>query len=80
MGGKGADRGLRPRARDRKALDLDSGDRLIDLKPLKLAARVLPISSALRSLVLEEPDEIPMSEYCVKITVWFRLLRPAERG
>lgn len=45
---------------------------------LKLAVRVLPAGSAARLLILEEPDQMPMSEYCVKIGMWFKLLRTAK--
>ena len=42
---------------------------------LKLAVRVLPAGSAARLLVLEEPDRMLMSEYCVKVGIWFKLLK-----
>jgi hypothetical protein len=65
----------RLRSRD---LDFNTGDRLIDMTPLKLAVRVLPAGSAARLLILEEPDQVPMSEYCLKIGMWFRLLGNAK--
>jgi hypothetical protein len=40
----------------------------------RLAKDLLPAKSALRSLILSEPDEVPRAEALVKLTVYSRLL------
>jgi hypothetical protein len=45
---------------------------MIDLK--NLARTMLPSSSALRDLILSEPDYLPSSEVLIKVRVYSRLL------
>ena len=45
---------------------------MIDLK--NLARTMLPSSSALRDLILSEPDYLPSSEVVIKVRVYSRLL------
>ena len=48
---------------------------MIDLTALKLAVRVLPLRSAARLLIMDEPDQRLMSAYCLKVGIWFKLLK-----
>ena len=65
-----------PRKSTRRSdLAFSNGDRLIDMTGLKLAVRVLPTASAARLLIMDEPDQMLMSEYCVKVGIWFKLLK-----
>lgn len=45
---------------------------IIDLKTL--ARRMLPTSSALRDLILSEPDYLPNDEVTVKVRMYSKLL------
>ena len=51
------------------------GDEQVYLKELKLLAKkMLPTTSLLRSLILDEPDYLPKIEALVKAEVYARLL------
>jgi len=45
---------------------------MVELK--KLARTMLPSSSALRDLILSEPDYLPSNEVAIKVRVYSRLL------
>jgi hypothetical protein len=48
----------------------------VDMTPLKrLALKRLPPASALREVILNEPDEISSSEYIAKLPIWQKLLK-----
>jgi hypothetical protein len=51
------------------------GEPNIDLGPLKRVARQLPAGNLARELILQEADALPRGEYCVKVVVWFQLIR-----
>lgn len=46
----------------------------ISLRPVKEFARRLSQDHPLRVVLAGEPDEMDAGEYCVKLTVWLRLL------
>jgi len=50
--------------------------KLIDLRPIK--SRVIRWPDPVRSLVLSEPDRMPVEEFIVKIGTWERLLKIHE--
>jgi hypothetical protein len=48
--------------------------RTVRLVPLKEFARKLRPDHPLRIVLVEEPDEMDAAEFCVKVSVWLRLL------
>ena len=46
----------------------------MSLRPLKEFVQRLSPDHPLRVVLMDEPDEIDRAEYCVKLTVWLRLL------
>ena len=50
------------------------GDAPVSLRPLKEFVQRLSPDHPLRVVLMDEPDEIDRAEYCVKLTVWLRLL------
>ena len=51
---------------------------MVDLK--KLAGTKLPPSSALRDLILSEPDYLPEDEVMIKVRMYSRLLYREMKG
>ena len=49
-------------------------DALVSLRPLKEFVQRLSPDHPLRVVLMEEPDEIDRTEYCVKLAIWLRLL------
>jgi hypothetical protein len=47
---------------------------MISLRPLKEFVQQLNPDHPLRVVLMSEPDEMDRAEYCVKLTVWLRLL------
>lgn len=45
---------------------------LVDIRPLKKLARRL--EDPLKTIILDEPDEIPYDAYLIKASIWARLL------
>jgi len=48
---------------------------MVDTRPLKFVVKKLPLTSATRSEILSEPDNIPSNEYITLVKVWLTLLR-----
>lgn len=48
--------------------------RTVRLLPLKEFARKLRPDHPLRVVLVEEPDEMDAAEFCVKVTIWLRLV------
>ncbi len=49
---------------------------LVDMAPLKeFAATKLPSGSVARELIISENEEIPSSEFLVKVNIWLGLVR-----
>ena len=49
---------------------------LVDIRRLKtFAYENLPRSSILRDLLLSEPDELPKTDFVVKIGLWLKISR-----
>lgn len=48
-------------------------DSRIDIRPLK--AKVLSMDDPLKTVILSEPDSMPLSEYLAKAGTWLRMLR-----
>jgi hypothetical protein len=46
----------------------------VSLRPLKEFVQRLSPDHPLRVVLMEEPDEIDRTEYCVKLAIWLRLL------
>jgi len=56
-------------------LEPDDGRALVSIVDLKNLARIkLPSSSALRDLILSEPDYLPDEEVRIKVRMYSRLL------
>jgi len=54
--------------------------RTVDIRPLKRTVRKdYPKDAPIRTVILAEPDEIPMDEYVVKLSVWYKLM-PSGKG
>jgi hypothetical protein len=52
---------------------------MIDTRPLKqFALQSLPPNSALRSILLSEPDSLSCEEFLVKLGMWLKLIRIEE--
>jgi hypothetical protein len=47
---------------------------MVQMAPLKEFARKLRPDHPLRVVLAEEPEEMDSEEYCVKISIWLRLL------
>ena len=47
---------------------------LVSLRQLKAMVQGLEPSNLLRIMVLGEPDEMPRSEYAMKVLSWYRLI------
>jgi hypothetical protein len=75
----GARAAPRKGARRAAAEDFNDGNRMVDLSPLKIAVRVLPVNSSVRMLVLDEPDLIPLQEFATKIQTWYKLMVNPDR-
>jgi len=59
-----------------KSLTVTEIKGLIDIRRLKtFAYDNLPRSSILRDLLLSEPDELPKTEFMVKIGLWLKISR-----
>ena len=53
--------------------------KMVDIRPLKRTVkRDYPKDAPIRTVILAEPDEIPMNEYVVKLSVWYKLI-PVHR-
>jgi hypothetical protein len=52
-----------------------SGNRLVDVRALKSKAVNFPEPA--KTLILSEPDEIPLGDYILKQSQWEKLLRMA---
>lgn len=49
--------------------------KMVDIRPLKRTVkRDYPRDAPIRTVILGEPDEIPMDEYVVKLSVWYKLI------
>ena len=49
--------------------------KMVDIRPLKKTARRdYPKDAPIRTVILAEPDEIPLDEYVIKLSVWFKLI------
>jgi hypothetical protein len=56
-------------------LEPDDGQALVSIVDLKNLARLkLPSSSALKDLILSEPDYLPHEEVRIKVRIFVRLL------
>ena len=51
---------------------------IVDLRPLKRAARALPETDPTRQLVEGEPDSLPFQVFAAKADSWILLLLPRE--
>lgn len=45
----------------------------------RMVQRDYPENAPIRKLILSEPDEIPIEEYAIKMSVWLKLL-PVKRS
>lgn len=59
---------------ERDAVARDSLDDLVDLRPLKGAARHLPSADPVRLLIEGEPDRLPRAVLAAKADSWVLLL------
>ena len=49
--------------------------KIIDMRPLKRTVRRdYPVDAPIRIVILAEPDEVPMDEYVIKLSVWWKLI------
>lgn len=49
---------------------------MVDIRSLKrVAAKILPVDSILRKVLLSEPDSLEAREYLAKLGTWLLLLR-----
>jgi len=52
----------------------------LNIKALKtFAIEKLPKSSTLRDILLSEPDQIPQTEFLIKLDIWTRLFNLEEQ-
>jgi hypothetical protein len=51
----------------------------VSLRPIKDFVRTLRPDHPLRLVISGEPDQLAPDEFCVKLTIWLRLL-PSERN
>jgi hypothetical protein len=50
------------------------------LKIKRFVAKAFPADSALRTVILSEPDQLPVAEFLTKIEIWMRLLSISVRS
>jgi hypothetical protein len=49
---------------------------MLDIKPLKrFALENLPPNSALRAILISEPDFVSVEEFLMKLGIWLKLVR-----
>jgi hypothetical protein len=52
----------------------------VDIRPLKrIAHDQLPRGSALREILLDEPNEMGIDEFLIKIDIWLKLMKVQEQ-
>lgn len=71
----------RGRKKARNSANSAPAPSVVDITPLKrLATERLPQSSPLREVLMNEPDDMTMAEYLVKISIWQMLLNMERTG
>lgn len=72
----GAENATVPRISSRPSspMRFAGADILVSLRQLKEMVQGLEPSNLLRIMVLGEPDEMPRSEYAMKVLSWYRLI------